>query len=194
MTTPADVLSFWFGQPGDAEYLQSRAIWFRKSAPFDAEVRSRFGGAVDAALAGELGAWSETRNDPAHGTLALILLLDQFTRNMFRDTAQAFAGDAQARALAVRAIDAGWNLKLAPIERMFTYLPFEHSESLRDQYEAVWLFEQLAAAGLPDQLPWSQKHFEVIRRFGRFPHRNEILGRTSTAEELAFLAQPGSRF
>ena len=118
----------------------------------------------------------------------------RFTRNVFRDSARAFAGDAAALAAAKRLVADGRHLRLAPVERWFAYLPFEHSEHIDDQRESLRLFGELAQQGLPEPLVWAQKHFDVIARFGRYPHRNELLGRPSTAEEVEFLRQPGSRF
>lgn len=186
---PGSVLEFWFGPDSNAEN-SARDFWFRKSDAVDAEIRTRFGPTIEAALAGDLERWSAT---PA-GARALILVLDQFTRNVFRGTPRSFDGDASARELAHRLVTAGHDRTCRPLERWFVYMPFEHSESLVDQYESVRLFRQLARDGLDSPLEWAQKHFDVIRRFGRFPHRNEILGRSSSAQELAFLQQPGSRF
>jgi uncharacterized protein (DUF924 family) len=187
---PADVLDFWFGAPGSPEAGKPREFWFRKSSGTDALIRERFGALVESALRGELEAWDRS----PRATLALIIVLDQFARNIHRDTPSAFAGDAAALALAQRLVERGDDLALPLVERWFAYMPFEHSEALQDQMEAVRLFEQLAEQGLPGPLPWARAHFDVIRRFGRFPHRNEILGRTSTPEEQEFLSQPGSRF
>jgi uncharacterized protein (DUF924 family) len=153
-------------------------------------VRERFGAAVEAALAGTLpAAW-------ASAPLAEILLLDQFTRNAFRGTARAFAGDARALAIAQRVVAAGGDRPLDPVWRLFVYLPFEHAEDIAMQDEAVRLVGALAAADprFADPLDYAHRHRDVIRRFGRFPHRNPILGRASTADELAFLATPGSGF
>jgi uncharacterized protein (DUF924 family) len=185
-----DVLDFWFGEPGSPEYLRPRALWFTKSDATDGVIVSRFAGTVEAALAGDLDAWAAT----PRGALALIVALDQFTRNIFRGTPRAFAGDSRALALATTLVDTARDLALAPVERWFVYMPFEHSERLLDQYEAVRLFERLAADGLDSPLDWARRHYEVVRRFGRFPHRNEILGRPSTSEEVDFLKQPGSGF
>jgi uncharacterized protein (DUF924 family) len=182
-----EVLSFWFGDSGA---LQVRDEWFRKSEEFDDSVRSRFADAIERALANELDAWTAT----AGGTLALILVLDQFTRNAFRDTARAFAGDALALAHARRLVYRGRDRDLKPIQRWFVYMPFEHSECLVDQYEAVRLFRALADDGLREPLDWAFKHLDVVRRFGRFPHRNSVLGRVSTPAEIEFLKTPGSRF
>jgi uncharacterized protein (DUF924 family) len=190
MTTQQDVLDFWFGAPGSPGHGKPRDFWFRKSAETDTRIRARFGADVEAALAGKRADWADT---PRNG-LALLLLLDQFTRNIFRDTPRAFAGDPQALALARQLVQRGEDRSLAPIERWFVYLPFEHAESLPMQREALRLFGQLAAEGYADGLLWAQKHHDVIARFGRFPHRNAILGRPSSAEELAFLEQSGSRF
>jgi uncharacterized protein (DUF924 family) len=190
MNTPPDVLDFWFGAPGSPEYGTARDFWFRKSDATDAAIRARFGADVEAALAGQHDRWAAT----PRGALALILLLDQFTRNVFRDTPRAFAGDDRALELARGLVRRGEDQALAPIERWFAYLPFEHAESLDAQRESLRLFAALAQHGLPEPLVWAQKHYDVIARFGRFPHRNAILGRASTAEEIEFLRQPGSRF
>jgi uncharacterized protein (DUF924 family) len=187
---PAEVLEFWFGAPGSPEYGQARDVWFTKSDATDALIRERFGPALESALHGGLDAWSGT----PHGALALIVVLDQFARSIHRETPRAFEGDMAAVGLAARLVDGGRDRALIPVERWFAYMPFEHSESLLHQYESVRLFEQLAQAGLETPLPWARRHFDVIRRFGRFPHRNEILGRESTFEELEFLKLPGSRF
>jgi uncharacterized protein (DUF924 family) len=191
LAAPADVLDYWFGAPGSAEHGRPRELWFRKSDVTDREIRSRFGAAVEAALRGELAHWADGE---ARRALALVVLLDQFTRNSFRDTARAFAGDAQALAVAKALVADGRDRQLIPVERGVVYLPFEHSENLADQHESLRLFGQLAEAGLPDLLVWARKHYDIIVRFGRYPHRNELLGRTSTAEEIEFLKQPGSRF
>jgi uncharacterized protein (DUF924 family) len=154
-------------------------------------MRTLFSDAVEAALRGDLRHW---QNGSARDALALILLLDQFTRNLYRDNARAFAGDAAALAVARALVAGGRDAQLAPVERWFAYMPFEHSEQLADQRESLRLFAALAAAGPAEPLVWAQKHFDVIARFGRYPHRNEMLGRPSTAAEIEFLRQPGSRF
>ena len=187
----AAVLDYWFGAPGTPEHGQTRPLWFTKSAATDDEIRRRFGDLVKAALRGECDHW---RDGDAGEALALIVLLDQFTRNMFRDSARAFAGDAKALAVARQLVADKRDRALTPLQRWFAYLPFEHSESVADQHESLRLFGELAAAGLAEPLVWARKHYEVIARFGRYPHRNAALGRASTAEELAFLEQPGSRF
>ena len=187
-----EVLDFWFGAPGSAEHGRPRQFWFSKSDATDALIRERFGAAVDAALRGRLDPWAD--DDDARSALALILLLDQFTRNIFRDTARAFAGDAAALAVARRLVGDGRHRRLAPVERWFAYLPFEHSEAIDDQHESLRLFGELADEGMTEPLAWARKHYEIIARFGRYPHRNAALGRASTAEEIEFLRQPGSGF
>lgn len=189
--TPTAVLDFWFGALGSPDFGRSRDSWFTKSAATDEEIRCRFAATVEAALRGELSHWA---NGPPRDALALILLLDQFTRNMFRDSARAFSGDALALAVATRLVADGRHRQLALLERWFAYLPFEHSEQMAEQRESLRLFGELAAEGLAEPLVWAQKHHDVIARFGRYPHRNELLGRASTAEEVEFLRQPGSRF
>jgi len=178
----AEVLRFWFG-----DAAQARPEWFRKDPAFDDEIRRRFGPLIDAAVEDRLPAWG----DDAASTLARILLLDQFTRNVFRDSPRAFAGDTLALAAARAMVASGQDLALPPLQRSFVYLPFEHAENLEAQREGVRLFERLR---LDDSTEWARKHLVVIERFGRFPHRNAVLGRPSTPEEEAFLAQPGSRF
>jgi uncharacterized protein (DUF924 family) len=179
-----DILDFWFppGQSGE------RDVWFRKDDAFDREIRERFGAALAAGIAGAFGEWCTT----ARGALARVLLLDQFTRNAFRDTPGAFAGDPGALATAEDALERGFDRALDPCERWFLYMPFEHSERLAMQDRAVTLFAALAAeTGLSGPLPWAERHRDVIRRFGRFPHRNAILGRPGTAEEDRFLQEGG---
>ena len=188
---PEEVLDFWFGAPGTSDYGRSRELWFRKSQSTDEAIRAGFAATVEAALRGELQDWRER---DARSALALILLLDQFTRNLYRDTAQAFAGDAMALSAARSLVASGRDAALIPVECWFAYMPFEHSEAMADQHESLRLFRRLAVEGLESPLEWAQKHFDVIARFGRYPHRNELLGRASTAEEIEFLRQPGSRF
>jgi uncharacterized protein (DUF924 family) len=181
------VLEFWFGPAPHA----ARPAWFHKDPQFDATVRERFGGEIAAALAGGLGDWC----GDAHGSLARVLVLDQFTRNAFRDTPAAFAGDARALATADDAIARGFEAVLDPFERWFLYLPFEHAEDLAHQERSLALFGRLAAeTGERSPLEWAEKHAAVIRRFGRYPHRNAILGRVSTPEELDYLREPGAGF
>ena len=187
-----EVLDFWFGAPGDAVYLQTRAEWFRKDPAFDATISARFGELIDGALHGELSHWAEH----PRSALAQIIVLDQFTRNTRRDSAGMFSGDALALPAARRLCDNGADRSLAGVQRQFVYLPFEHSEHIDDQSESLRLFAALGRdeptlAGL---LEWAQKHHDIVARFGRFPHRNALLGRPSTAEEIEFLKQPGSGF
>lgn len=187
-----EVLDFWFLRPGEAGHGQARDVWFRKDPVFDATVLQRFGAVIEAALAGGCTEWDRS----PRGSLARILVLDQFTRNAFRDTPRAFAGDALALKAARRLVDAGQDAQLAPLERWFAYMPFEHAEDLAAQERAVALFSRLAADhdGFGEALDYAVRHRDVIARFGRFPHRNALLARASTAEELDFLRQPGSRF
>ena len=187
------VLEFWFGVPGAAEWGVSRREWFSKSDDFDAEIRDRFLAAWQAAHDGAEDDWSVT----PEGACARVVLLDQFPRNMFRGDPRSFATDGQALALARRMLAAGWDRQLPTAwHRMFCYLPFEHAESPVEQdisvRECVALRED--TAGKVDVVEWAVKHQEIIARFGRFPHRNAVVGRESTQEELAFLKQPGSRF
>lgn len=188
MVTPADVLDFWF------DGARSRPEWFRKDDAFDDTIRQRFGVTLDAAVAGTLGpAWSAS----PEAVLAHVVVLDQFSRNAHRGTARAFAGDARALALARAMVDAGDDRRLNPaVRRQFVYLPFEHAENLEDQLRSEALFTQLAAdePALADLPEWARRHRVIVERFGRFPHRNLSLGRLSTPEELAFLAEPGSSF
>lgn len=181
MTTEQDeVLGFWF------EDLEP-ADWWRKSAVLDARIATRFGDLHRRASRCELWAWRGS----ADGRLAEILVLDQFSRNIYRDRPEAFAQDALALALAQEAIAVGADQALTPDRRAFVYLPFMHSESLVIHAEAVRLF---SSPGMETNLDFERQHLVIIERFGRYPHRNAILGRESTPEELAFLAQPGSGF
>jgi uncharacterized protein (DUF924 family) len=188
-----ELLDFWFGAPGSEGYGQPRRAWFVKKPEFDAGIRERFGALVDAAVQGGLREWDDAG---PQGVLARILLLDQFTRNAYRDTPGAFAGDALALAAAQGLVDAGADRALLPVQRTFVYLPFEHAEDAFLQERAVELFARLAAEypGFESNLDYAHRHRGVIARFGRFPHRNAILGRASTPEEIEFLQQPGSRF
>ena len=188
---PRDVVDFWFGAEGSPERGRPRPEWFRKDSAFDAAIRARFGDAVEAALAGAFADW-DAAPDRA---LARVLLLDQFTRNIFRDTPRAFAGDAQALVAAEAAVARGFDRALDPLQRWFLYLPYEHAEDAAMQRRSLALFEALAReTGNAEPLEWARRHADVIFRFGRYPHRNEVLGRASTPEEVAFLREPGSRF
>jgi uncharacterized protein (DUF924 family) len=185
------VLDFWFLPEGDPGHGRTRTEWFRKDAAFDGEIRARFGALHAQAAGGALEEWSEARRT----MLALIVVLDQFSRNLHRDDARAFTQDGRALACARQVIDLEWDLALLPVERQFCYLPFEHSENLDDQDRAVALFRDLERfPETPGLAVWAEKHRAIIRRFGRFPHRNAALGRVSTLEEVAFLAGPDSRF
>ncbi|MBA4174990.1 MAG: hypothetical protein C0505_00280 [Leptothrix sp. (in: Bacteria)] len=185
----APVLAFWFGEPAATT---PRAEWFRKDPAFDTEIRARFGALIEVALGGGLQAWDAT----SAGALARIVVLDQFTRNAFRDSARAFAGDTLALAAAQALVARGDDRRLPPLQRWFAYLPFEHAEDRAVQRQSMALFDALAAEhpGLADTRHWALKHFEIVERFGRYPHRNALLGRESTPEETAFLQQPGSSF
>jgi uncharacterized protein (DUF924 family) len=185
---PDTILDFWFG-----DTAAPRPEWFRKDDAFDAQIRERFGAAIEAALDGTLDAWD---TQGPHAALARILLLDQFTRNAFRGTPRAFAGDASALAAARAMVARGDDGVLPPLQRVFAYLPFEHAEDAGAQRESLRLFEALAAQGpaFAEFDDYARRHAAVIERFGRFPHRNAILGRASSAEETAFLSQPGSSF
>ena len=198
------LLDWWFGAAGccsDAtavEVAASRtALWFGKQGRQDEQAREQFGALVEQALAGQLQDWQA---EP-EGWLATLLLLDQLPRMIFRDTPQAFAGDALARPSALYGLAQGWDQQLRPIQRVFAYLVLEHAEDLVLQNQAVRLFqvllEQAATAEselFANYLDYAERHQRVIARFGRFPHRNQILGRISSAEESAFLLEPGSRF
>lgn len=191
MSDIAEVLEFWFGAPDSPERGRPRTCWFGKSEAFDGAVRSRFLGVYERAAAGELSRWERT----PLAALALAVVLDQFPRNMFRGLARAFAADALALSIARNIVDHGFDVPLRPVERWFAYLPFEHAEHLAAQRRSVALFGGLAGdADSPGRIDSAHRHYGIISRFGRFPHRNAILGRESTSGELAFLSQPGSSF
>ncbi|GHD68369.1 DUF924 family protein [Jeongeupia chitinilytica] len=191
VATPDEVLAFWFGCPDDPDYRQPRAAWFRKDPVFDAAIRRRFLATVEAALAGHCDDW----HTDARRTLALVIVLDQFPRNLFRGTARAFVGDTLACRIAHAAVDAGWHDALSPVEQLFLYLPFEHAESLADQERMLALTADWQGHDvLGDFHRYAVLHHEVIARFGRFPHRNDVLGRACTPDELDYLAQPGAGF
>ncbi|MGH8686330.1 MAG: DUF924 family protein [Burkholderiales bacterium] len=177
-TNPEALLRFWFDDHAKD--------WFVKNPAFDAEIRSHFLAVHEAAAAGQLVSWSEA----PRGALALAIALDQFPRNMFRGEARAFATDAQARATARIILQRGWDQQMAQPEQLFAYLPFEHSESPADQDLSCRLMKGFD----PEQYRYAERHRELIERFGRFPHRNDILGRQSTPAEIEFLKLPGSGF
>ena len=190
-----EVLDFWFLPSQDAAHGQPREPWFRKDEGFDAEIRQRFGALIDCALIGDIDHWLGSPIEPLPA-LAQIIVLDQFTRNSFRDTARAFAGDGRALQTARALVASGADRALNGVQRQFAYLPFEHAEDLSHQRTAVQLFQQLAIdePARAELVTWAQRHFDVIARFGRFPHRNAALKRPSTDAELAFLQGPGSSF
>jgi uncharacterized protein (DUF924 family) len=199
METPDTIHDFWFGTDADDAVVarEQARLWWTKHPETDAHIKARFEAWLAKALNRELDAWDAS----AAGRLALILLTDQFSRNIYRDTPRAFASDALALAWCKEGLQQHVDAQLRPIERVFFYLPLEHAESLDDQDEAVTRFEALIAELEPQRraafegfLDYARRHREVIARFGRFPHRNRILGRQSTAEELVFLSQPGSSF
>lgn len=180
MQKPGDILDFWFGELTPEQ-------WYKASETLDAEIALRFSGVHAAAARCELSAWRET----PEGRLAEIIVLDQFSRNIHRGTAAAFAQDALALALAQEAMRSGADAALPAAQRAFLYLPFMHSESALIHEAALLLFDQ---PGLENNLNFERQHKAIIDRFGRYPHRNAVLGRVSTAEEVAFLATPGSSF
>ncbi len=193
-----DVLDFWFGKPGTPGHLQPNPAWFAKDPVFDALVAQRFGGLLDLALRGGTDAVAALprSDDPARRALARIIVCDQFPRNAWRDRPSAFALDPIALATSHALIGTPEERGLAPVQRIFVYMPLMHAETLPEQERCVALFRALAeeSSMAADSYDYALKHEAIIRRFGRFPHRNEILGRESTAEELAFLKEPGSRF
>ncbi|NER95922.1 MAG: DUF924 domain-containing protein [Symploca sp. SIO1B1] len=186
-----EILDFWFGKKEDPNYGQIRRSWFIKNPIFDKEIGNRFKLDYEKAASGKLNHWREE----AQGCLALIILLDQFPRNLFRGNKRTYATDEQALSLTRYALEHGYDHELIPVQRWFIYIPLGHSESLSDQIQGVELASSLGDDS--DSLfitSQANKHLDVIRRFGRFPHRNQILGRKSTPEEEAFLMKPGSSF
>jgi uncharacterized protein (DUF924 family) len=187
----SDVLEFWFGAADSPEFGRYRRQWFEKSEAFDGLCRERFLPTHEAAAASRLDGWAER----PLAALALVVTLDQFPRNMFRGTPRAFATDPKALALAREIVSRGFDGAYQPAQRWFAYLPFEHAEDLAAQRESLAVYERLRgdpASASP--IAYAMRHYAVIERFGRFPHRNALLGRASTPEELAFLATPGSSF
>lgn len=197
--SPESVLSFWFGPTGSAVEItaRQRGLWFGKSADADRKVIEQFGDTLRDARQGHLDSWART----PHGRLALVIVLDQFPHHVYRDQAAAFDSDAASLMLALQALASGEDRQLSLIERVFLYLPLEHAESLAMQDCAVALYaalvreadesERMLFEGFHD---YAIRHRDVVAQFGRFPHRNAALGRTSTAAELDFLTRPGSRF
>lgn len=194
-TAAIEVLDFWFGPPDDPGHALPRKFWFQKDEAFDALLAKRFGVLIEQALAGSLDHWLTRPLQPLPA-LALVIVLDQFTRNTGRGTARALAGDAQALQIARALVASGADRSLSGVQRQFVYLPFEHAEDRSHQRTAVQLFQQLAAdePALSGLVDWAQRHEIVVNQFGRFPHRNAALGRASTDAELAFLQTPGSGF
>lgn len=191
MSAPEEVLDFWFGHEGEEDYDEFREAWFTKDPEFDREIQDRFGSLYEEAAAGRLESWK----DEARSCLALIVVFDQFPRNMFRGDTRMYATDEPARAAARHAVEHAYDRELPPGGRLFVYLPFEHSEDLEDQRFSVELFRGLATKmGSEDLLGYAVRHMEIIERFGRFPHRNEVLGRATTLEEAEFLEGPDSSF
>ena len=185
MTEPAEILEFWFAGDPSAR----RAVWFQKDDGFDAGCR-RFEGAHVAAKRGELDRWAAK----PERALALLILLDQLSRNLHRGSPETFAADPKARAIASAAIALGLDRGMTAVQRMFVYLPFEHSEDLADQERSVALFESIRAELGDSTVDYAARHRDVIQRFGRFPHRNTVLGRANTPAEEAYLAEPGAGF
>ncbi|CAM5785053.1 hypothetical protein OPEN69S_01504 [Ottowia pentelensis] len=195
----ANVLRLWLGAyPLDAAAMaRVQTQWFQKDEAFDAMLGQRFSSTIEAACAGRLDAWADT----ADGRLALLIVLDQFSRNVFRGRPDSFAADAKGLAIALEGLARGHDRAVPPMARIFCYLPLEHAEDAAMQARSVALFTALRDE--PDATPrayfdgtldYAHKHRDVIARFGRFPHRNAILGRASTPDELAYLAQPGAGF
>lgn len=193
LVTSQDVLDFWFLPIGVKGHNAQRPEWFRKDDAFDRVIFAQFGDAVEDALAGGLRQWDD---EGTQGALARIIVLDQFTRNIYRGTPKAFAGDMLGLEAALAIDNSGANQTLPVVQRAFAYFPFEHAESLAMQQRSVLLFEKLSAsaAGFDSMFDFAKRHHDVVRRFGRFPHRNAVLGRQSTPDEIEFLKQPGSGF
>lgn len=199
METAESILQFWFGEAADdAEVIRQRSdLWWKKNTEIDEEIRRRFQATLEAEVRGELGTWSQS----PHGQLARILLLDQFPRNIYRGTPNAFAYDQRARTRAHTALDQGLDRKIRPVKRLFVYMPFEHSEDTNDQAASVRLFTELVQKVPAEHGPlfknllgYALRHKEIVDRFGRFPHRNALLGRASTPEEQEFLRGADSSF
>jgi uncharacterized protein (DUF924 family) len=191
MAAAVNILEFWFGPEGGPDWDMGRAVWFRPTLAFDMQCRDRFLADYEAARAGRFDRWAD---DP-RSCLALIVLLDQLPRNMFRGSPRTYESDDKALAVARHAVAARHDHVLRPVERSFVYLPFEHAEDLAAQHEGVALFSGLDLH--PRGQEWlkiARRHMEIVARFGRFPHRNDILGRPSTPEEIEFLTQPNSSF
>jgi uncharacterized protein (DUF924 family) len=194
--TPEDVLTFWFGAVGSAP-LANASVWYKKDDAFDRDVKDRFESALQLAARGALDVWKAS----PRGRLALVILLDQLSRNMFRGTPRAFAQDARASESTLESIAAGDEQALTIVERSFLYMPLMHAEDIDLQRKGIEAFDRLKNDAPEDfkkfaenSVDYMKKHAEIVERFGRFPHRNAILGRASTPEEIEFLKQPGSSF
>lgn len=188
-TRAQGILDFWFGAPDQPGYGRRREVWFKRDDGFDAEIRNNFMSDYGAAKTGVYDTWSSE----SQSCLALIILLDQFPRNMFRDSPDAYATDEKARTVARIAVAKKFDAVVLPIQRVFFYLPFEHSENLEDQDLSVALFNALPDDdGKSQTVSYADRHRDAIVRFGRFPHRNAVLGRASTPEELQYLKDNGS--
>jgi uncharacterized protein (DUF924 family) len=185
-----EVLDFWFGREGEPGYGAFREAWFRRDPEFDRQIRDRFEALYEAAPAGELDDWKLE----ARSCLALVIVLDQFPRNIYRGDPRSYATDRKAQEIAEYAVDRALDRELPPFQRGFLYMPFMHSEDLDHQRRSVELFRGLEGSAEGDSAGYAVRHMEIIERFGRFPHRNEILGRHTTPEEAEFLTQPGSSF
>jgi uncharacterized protein (DUF924 family) len=182
-----DILDFWFLPKDHPDHGQNRDVWFQKNEAFDTEIKTRFLSLFEEGASGNLLSWTDTKE----GSLALIILFDQFSRNMFRGDARAFSADGKAREIARHILDRGFYEEMTEKEKQFAILPFEHSEDLEDQKFCLKLFQEI---GDEELIRYAQAHLDIIEKFGRFPHRNETLGRESTHEEKAFLETPGSSF
>lgn len=188
---PTEVLDFWFGREDEPGYSEFRDKWFQKDEEFDRQVRDRFLYDYEKAARGECDGW---RKEP-ESCLALVILLDQFPRNLFRGDPKTYATDGKALEMSRYAVDEVLDRKLPGFKRMFLYMPFMHSEEMEDQRRSVELFHGLADEDEgPDVAEFAEGHRDIVEQFGRFPHRNEILGRETTPEEAEFLTQPGSSF
>src|SRR3989304_7449671 len=196
-----EILQYWFGELKESEAPSSDyyKIWFAKGIEIDEYIKNKFEEDLKCAIEGKLKNWE----DKPRGTLALIILLDQFSRNIYRGTAKAFSQDSLALEICLRGIEKGFDKRLHPVERLFLYMPLEHSEDLEIQKKSVEYFSMLEetftstpslVSIISEFKNYAEKHYVIIERFGRFPHRNEILGRKSTPEEIEFLKQPGSSF
>ncbi len=183
-------MEFWFGRENEEGYGEFRDEWFQKDEEFDRQIRDRFLDDYERAAQGEYDGLQEQ----PESSLALVILLDQFPRNLFRGDARTHATDDKALDVSREAIQKGFDKELYPFQRHFLYMPFMHSENLKGQQRSVALFQELAEEGGPDVKEYAEGHRDIVERFGRFPHRNEILGRETTPEEAEFLEQPGSSF